>query len=198
MVMAALCVLAVLATGGVVAAAALDARPASLAPLEFGVDRSNMGTQWTLARPQEPKVLPFLAADYNKPGNFEARRVAVMDGIARVPARWFRDGFGGSDLSIDLLKLVHARGMKMLAIVGAAASDYPPGAYLDKAHSGCQWGAYPLESGRDLSRRYQGVVDQRLMISGFAMNKIERFQWAFQTRLSVTDSKDSKRFQPDT
>jgi hypothetical protein len=30
------------------------------------------------------------------------------------------------------------------------------------------------------------------------MNKIERFQWAFQTRLSVTDSKDSKRFQPDT
>ena len=60
----------------------------------------------------------LLAADYNKPGNFEARRVAGMDGIARVHAGWFRDGFGGSDQSIDLLKLVHARGMKMLAIVG--------------------------------------------------------------------------------
>jgi hypothetical protein len=35
--------------------------------------------------------------------------------------------------------------------------------------------ATTLESGRNLSRRYQGVVDQRLMISGFAMNKIGRF-----------------------
>jgi hypothetical protein len=101
-----------------------------------------MGTQWTLSWPQEPKVSPFLAADYNKPGDFEARRVTVMDGIARVHAGWFRDGFGkGSpDLFVDLVKLVHARGMKILAVFGAAASDYPPGAYLDKAKSGCQWG----------------------------------------------------------
>jgi hypothetical protein len=129
--MAAGCALAALATGGAVTAAAP-------APLEFGVDRSNMGTQWTLAWPQEPKASPFLAADYSKPGNFEARRVAVMDGIARVHAGWFRDGFGGSAQAIDLLKLVHARGMKMLAIVAQAASDYPPGAYLSKAQSGCQ------------------------------------------------------------
>jgi hypothetical protein len=109
------------------------AQPASTAPLEFGVDRSNMGTQWTLSWPQEPKASPFLAADYNKPGNFEARRIAVMDGIARVHAGWFRDGFGGSDQAIDLLRLVHARGMKMLAIMGHAASDYPPGTQLSKA-----------------------------------------------------------------
>lgn len=136
-VMVALCALAVLATGGGAATAA---------PLAFGVDRSNMGTQWTLSWPQEPKVSPFLAADYNKPGDFEARRVAVMDGIARVHAGWFRDGFGkGSpDLFVDLVKLAHARGLKMLAVFGAAASDYPPGAYLDKAQSGCPWGTYPL------------------------------------------------------
>ena len=146
MAMAALCVLAVLATGGALAAAAPDARPASPAPLGFGVDRSNMGTQWTLAWPQEPRVSPFLAADYNKPGNFEASRVAVMDGIARVHAAWFRDGFGKgpADQFVDLVKLVHTRGMKILAVFGGAASDYPPGAYLDKAQSGCQWGTYPL------------------------------------------------------
>jgi hypothetical protein len=132
---AALCALAVWAMGGAVAAAA---------PLEFGVGRSNMGTQWTLSWPQERKASPFLAADYNKPGNFEARRVAVMDGIARVYAGWYRGGFSGSDQAIDLLKLVHARGMKMLAIVGHAASDYPPGTQLSKAQSGCPWGTYPL------------------------------------------------------
>jgi len=30
-------------------------------------------------------VSPFLPAEYNKPGNFEARRVAVVDRIARIP-----------------------------------------------------------------------------------------------------------------
>ena len=127
-------------------AAAQDARPQKLAPIEFGIDRSNMSTQWTLAPPQEPNVSPFLASDYNKPGNFEARRVAVLDGIAKVRAQWFRDGFGkGSpDLFVDLVKLVHARGMKMLTVYGAAASDFPPGAYLSKEQSGCQWGTYPL------------------------------------------------------
>jgi hypothetical protein len=53
----------------------------------------------------------------------------VLDGIARVHAQWFREGFGKGfpDLFVDLVKLVHARGMKMLAVFGLAASDYPPG-----------------------------------------------------------------------
>jgi hypothetical protein len=132
--------------GTVATAAPDDARPEHRAAIEFGIDRSNMGTQWTLAWPQEPNVSPFLAAEYNKPGNFEARRVAVLDGIARLHAQWFRDGFskGSPDLFVDLLKLVHARGMKMLTVFGAAASDYPPDAYLSKEKSGCQWGTYPL------------------------------------------------------
>jgi hypothetical protein len=127
-------------------AAGEDAQREHPAPVEFGIDRSNMGTQWTLAWPQEPNASPFLAAEYNKPGNFEARRVAVLDGIARVHAQWFRDGFGKGppDLFVDLVKLVHARGMKILAVFGPAASDYPPGAYLSKETSGCQWGTYPL------------------------------------------------------
>ena len=133
--------------------AAADARAAAEAarqdnrfPLEFGIDRSNMATQWTLAPPHEPDISPFVASDYNKPGNFEARRVAVLDGIERVHAQWFRDGFGEGppDLFVDLVKLVHARGMKMLAVYGAAASDFPPSAYLGKAQSGCPWGVYPL------------------------------------------------------
>ena len=50
--MAGLCALAFAPIGGA----------ASPPPPEFGVDRSNMGTQWTLAPPQEPNVAPFLAA----------------------------------------------------------------------------------------------------------------------------------------
>ena len=121
------------------ATAAVEAgRYDHLAPLEFGIDRSNMATQWTLAPPHEPDVSPFLASEYNKPGNFEARRIAVLDGIARIHAQWFRDGFGkGSpDLFVDLVKQVHARGMKMLAVFGASTSDFPPGAYLSKEQSG--------------------------------------------------------------
>jgi hypothetical protein len=116
------------------------------APLEFGIDRSNMGTQWELSPPSEPNISPFLSSEYNNPGNFEARRVAVLDGIARLRTEWFRDGFGkGSpDLFVDLVKLVHARHMKILAVFGAQGSDYPPGAYLTKAQTGCQWGTYPL------------------------------------------------------
>lgn len=136
-----LVVLAFVGDGAAMAAAATNN-----APPEFGIDRSNMATEWTLAPPQEPNVSPFLSSEYNKPGDFEARRIAVFDGVARIHAQWFRDGFGSGspDLFIDMLKRVHARGMKMLAVYGAAASDYPPGAYLTKAQSGCQWGAYPL------------------------------------------------------
>jgi hypothetical protein len=56
-------------------------------------------------------VSPFLASEYNKLNNFEVRRIAVLDGITRLHAKWFRDGFGkGSpDLFVDLVKLVHAR-----------------------------------------------------------------------------------------
>jgi hypothetical protein len=65
-----------------VRAADQGGRPAHWAPPEFGIDRFNMATQWTLAPLHEPNVSPFLASDYNKPGDFEARRVAVLDGIA--------------------------------------------------------------------------------------------------------------------
>jgi hypothetical protein len=141
--MAAARALALFALSGAMAMAAPQDHAVQL---EFGLDRSNMSTQWTLAWPQEPNLSPFLAAEYNKPGDFEARRIAVLDGIARVHAQWFRDGFskGSPDLFVDLVKLVHARGMKILAVFGADASDFPPGAYLNKEQSGCQWGAYPL------------------------------------------------------
>jgi len=163
--------------------AALDP-PASSAPLEFGVDRSSMATQWTLAWPQEPKVSPFLGADYNKPGNFEARRVAVMDGIARIHAAWFRVGFGGSPQAIDLLKLVHARGMKMLAIVGHATSDYPPGAY--KARSGCQWGTYPL-SKIDIAA-YQKRLEGALAAVRTAGETVDAFEIGNELDLYCNDA----------
>ncbi len=54
---AALCALACLPMRG---AAAMnspeDARQKPRAALEFGIDRSNMNTQWTLAWPQEPNI----------------------------------------------------------------------------------------------------------------------------------------------
>jgi hypothetical protein len=128
------------------AIAGATARGQPLPPLEFGIDRSNMGTEWTLAPPQEPDAPPFLTSEYNDPGNFEARRVAVMDGIARLHVGWFRDGFGKGPLAlfVDLVKLVHDRHMKMLAILGPAASDFPPGAFLNEKQSGCRWGTHPL------------------------------------------------------
>jgi hypothetical protein len=33
-----------------------EALSAAPVPVEYGIDRSNMSTQWTLAWPQEPKV----------------------------------------------------------------------------------------------------------------------------------------------
>lgn len=176
-----LAIVASAAVGG-----ASETRSSSLAPLEFGVDRSNMATQWTLSWPQEPQVSPFLAADYNKPGNLEARRIAVMDGMARIHAEWFRDGFGGSDLSIDLLRLVHARHMKMLAIVGAKASDYPPGAYLDKSQSGCQWGTYPL-SKINLAG-YQKRLETELSAVRAAHETIEAFEIGNELDLYCNDA----------
>jgi hypothetical protein len=114
--------------------------------VEYGIDRSNMGTQWTLSWPSEPNISPFLSSEYNKPGDFEARRTAVFDGIARLHPKWFRDGFGKGpeSLFVDTVQQVHARGIKLLAVFSAVASDFPQNAYLTPAQSGCQWGVYPL------------------------------------------------------
>jgi hypothetical protein len=59
--------------------------------IEFGIDRSNMATEWTLSPPAEPNIYPF-NGPYNGAGIFEARRIAVFDGIARLHPQWFRDG----------------------------------------------------------------------------------------------------------
>ena len=138
----------VLAFGGLQGAAAgpQEAPRPQRAALEFGVDRSNMFTQWTLGWPSEPNASPFLSSEYKAPGNFEARRLAVFDGIARLHVGWFRDGIGKGppELFVDALKQAHTRGMKMLTVLGAVADDYPPDAYLSKEKSGCEWGAYPL------------------------------------------------------
>jgi len=186
--MPALCALVVAAAGSVAAEPAPETRPGLPAPLEFGVDRSNMGTQWTLSWPQEPKAPPFQSADYNKPGNFEARRVAVMDGIARVHARWFRDGFGEGppDQFVDLVKLVHARGMKILAVFGATASDYPPGAYLDKAQSGCLWGTHPL-SKIDLAA-YQKRIETQFAAVRTAGETVDAFEVGNELDLYCNDA----------
>jgi hypothetical protein len=184
---ATLCTLAFLAVRGAAATPEV-ARPEHRAALEFGIDRSNMGTQWTLAWPQEPNVSPFLAAEYNKPGNFEARRVAVLDGVARLHAQWFRDGFGkGSpDLFVDLLRLVHARGMKMLTVFGAAASDYPPDAYLSKEKSGCQWGTYPL-SKINLDA-YQKRIEAQFAAVRAANETVEAFEIGNELDLYCNDA----------
>src|ERR1700729_2620978 len=64
--------------------------PAAKAPtLEIGIDRSNMATEWTLSPPAEPNIYPF-NGPYNGAGVFEARRVAIYDGIARLHLQWFR------------------------------------------------------------------------------------------------------------
>jgi hypothetical protein len=178
--------LSALTAGGGGAAAAPDTRPSPATPLEFGIDRSNMATQWTLAWPQEPKVSPFLSADYNKPGNFEARRVAVMDGIARVHAEWFRDGLGNAAQAIDILRLVHQRHMKMLAIISAASTDYPPGAYIDKAQSGCQWGTYPL-SKINLAA-YQKRIEAELSAIRDAGETVDAFEIGNELDLYCNDA----------
>jgi hypothetical protein len=156
------------------------------APLEFGIDRSNMATEWTLAPPHEPNIAPFLVADYNKPNDFEARRVAVMDGIAKTHAQWFRDGFGGSEQSIDLLRLVHARGMKMLGIVGPAVADYPAGAQLDKAHSGCPWGTYPLSKINIAA--YQKRIEGELAAVRAAGETVDAFEIGNELDLYCNDA----------
>ena len=60
-----------------------DTRTAKVPTLEIGIDRSNMATEWTLSPPAEPNIYPF-NGPYNGEGIFEARRVAIYDGIARL------------------------------------------------------------------------------------------------------------------
>ena len=61
--------------------------------VELGIDRSNMATEWTISPPGEPNIYPF-NGPYNGAGMFEARRLAVYNGITRLHPQWFRDGFG--------------------------------------------------------------------------------------------------------
>jgi hypothetical protein len=128
---------------------------AALPKLEIGIDRSNMGTEWTLSPPSEPNIYPF-NGPYNGPGVFEARRTAIYDGLARLHPQWFRDGFGADTaadaaLFLDAVTQVHKHNIKMLAVVGPAGTDFDPKYYLDAATSGCQWGTHPL-SKIDLSK----------------------------------------------
>lgn len=123
--------------------------------METGIDRSNMGTEWTLSPPAEPNAYPF-NGPYNGQGVFEARRIAVFDGIAKLHPQWFRDGFGAGtpqdvQLFVDTVRQMHARGIKVLADIGASASDFDPKDRLSPAASGCQWGVFPL-SKIDLSK----------------------------------------------
>ncbi len=131
------------------AASALAAPGLTPAPLELGIDRSNMGTQeWSLSPPAEPDIYPF-NGHYNGPGVFEARRVAVYDGIAKLHPQWFRDGFGpdsGADaqMFVDSVQHVHRRGIKFLAVIGPSGNDFEPQDFIDPATSGCPWGTHAL------------------------------------------------------
>jgi hypothetical protein len=118
--------------------------------IERGIDRSNMSTEWTLAPPAEPNVYPFNGF-YNGAGVFEARRVAIFDGIGRMHPQWFRDGFGGdttqdAELFADTVTQVHARGTKMLAVVGPTSTDFDPKDRIpgNPGINGCQWSTAPL------------------------------------------------------
>jgi hypothetical protein len=138
------------------------AKTAPMPPLERGIDRSNMATEWTISPPAEPDIYPF-NGPYNGPGVFEARRVAVFDGIARLHPQWFRDGFSkdtvqDEQLFVDTVTQIHARGMKILATIGPTGSDFDAKDYISPATSGCQWGAHRL-SAIDLTRYRKRLTD---------------------------------------
>jgi hypothetical protein len=125
-----------------------DESAAAASRLEIGMDRSNMATEWTLSPPAEPNIYPF-NGPYNGPGVFEARRAAIYEGIARLHPQWFRDGFGpdtaaGAQLFVDAVKQVHARNMRLLAVIGPAGGDFDPKDFINPAISSCQWGTRPL------------------------------------------------------
>lgn len=78
------------------------------------------------------------------------------------------------------------RGMKMLAIVGAAASDYPPGAYLSKEQSGCQWGTYPLS--KINLQAYQKRFEAELAAVRAAGETVEAFEIGNELDLYCNDA----------
>jgi len=150
----------------------------TLPNVEFGIDRSNMATEWTLSPPAEPNAYPF-NGPYNAAGVFEARRVAVFDGIARLHAQWFRDGFSKDttrniQLFVDMVGQVHARGMKILATIGPTGSDFDATDYISPAASGCQWGAYPLSKiNLDLYRKRVTAYFEALQQAGLSVDAFE-------------------------
>jgi hypothetical protein len=162
------------------AGAALQASLASSqqGEVEIGMDRSNMATEWTIAPPGEPNIYPF-NGPCKGPGVFEARRVAVFDGVARMHPQWFRDGFGPDkpenvQLFVDMVKQVHARDMKLLAVVGPTSTDYERSDFLTPAQSGCQWGTYSLskiDMGK-FSQRVRTYFDA-VKAAGFSVDAFE-------------------------
>jgi len=144
---------AVLAGCAILTSSASGGAADSSAPLqavELGIDRSNMATEWTIGPPAEPKLYPF-TGPYNGAGVFEARRVAIFNGVAKLHVTWFRDGFGGDNskdaqLFVDTVTQIHARGMKVLAVVGPSGSDFDPKDLIagDPSVNGCTWRTAPL------------------------------------------------------
>jgi hypothetical protein len=130
------------------ATAAPPPRSTPATKLEIGIDRSNMSTEWSLSPPSEPNIYPF-TSPYNGPGVFEARRVAIFDGIAAMHPQWFRDGFGAdtpadAEMFVDTVQQIHKRGMKILAVVGPTGTDFDPKDRISPQESGCQWGTHKL------------------------------------------------------
>lgn len=158
--------------------------------METGIDRSNMSTEWTLSPPAEPNAYPF-NAPYNGQGVFEARRVAVFDGIARLHPQWFRDGLGAGtpqdvQLFVDTVRQMHARGIKVLAVVGASASDFDPKDHISPAASGCQWGVFPL-SKIDLSK-FEQRLRANLEVVKKAGESIDAFEIGNELDLYCNDA----------
>jgi hypothetical protein len=150
----------------------------SVPNVEIGIDRSNMATEWTLSPPAEPNVYPF-NGPYNGPGVFELRRVAVFDGIARLHAQWFRDGFSkdtvhDEQLFVDTVTQVHARGMKILATIGPTGSDFDAKDYISPAASGCQWGTHALSKiNLDVYKKRVTAYFEALKHAGLSVDAFE-------------------------
>jgi hypothetical protein len=78
--------------------------------------------------------------------------------VAKLHVTWFRDGFGAdtakdAQLFVDAVSQIHARGMRMLAVVGPTSSDFNPKDRIaaNPSVNGCRWGTAPL-SKIDLSK----------------------------------------------
>jgi hypothetical protein len=76
--------------------------------------------------------------------------------------------------------------MKILAVFSAAASDYPPGAYIDKAQSGCQWGVYPLS--RINLAAYQTRIEAQFAAVRAAGETVDAFEIGNELDLYCNDA----------